>query len=229
MTSHRHASLSLLMGWSGSSWEGPKHRTRWYWSAAACRHSLLQYRTCGGRAGDQLVLVTKHNTFPVFHRSELFFLLPLRTKPREPEPLTWQWGQAWCSSGRTRHSSWCGRLSAGMPLSLLAFSSAVSRARKQYSQARCQINGGEMKKYHCRPYYYNIWKSLLRQTSFLKATHAFCLTILIYKIITNRAKKAQVPLSLHDSRSFIITNHQRNLINYKLVMNKSVFLQSKNG
>lgn len=24
------ASFSLLMGWSGSSWEGPRHRTRWY-------------------------------------------------------------------------------------------------------------------------------------------------------------------------------------------------------
>lgn len=38
------------MGWSGSSWEEPKHRARWYWSAAACRHSLLQYITYrGGR------------------------------------------------------------------------------------------------------------------------------------------------------------------------------------
>lgn len=49
--------------------------------------------------------------------------------------LTWHWGQAWCSSGRTRQSSGWGRLSPGMPPSLLAFSSAVSRARKQYSQA----------------------------------------------------------------------------------------------
>lgn len=50
--------------------------------------------------------------------------------------LTWHWGQAWCSSGRTRQSSGWGRLSPGMPLSLLAFSSAVSRARRQNSQAR---------------------------------------------------------------------------------------------
>lgn len=48
---------------------------------------------------------------------------------------TWQWGQAWCSSGRTLHSSGWGRLRAGRALSLRAFSSAVSRARKQYSHA----------------------------------------------------------------------------------------------
>lgn len=46
---HLHASLSLLTGWSASSWEDPKHSTRWYWSAAACRHSLLQYITWGRR------------------------------------------------------------------------------------------------------------------------------------------------------------------------------------
>lgn len=58
--------------------------------------------------------------------------------------ITWHWGQAWCSSGRTRQSSGWGRLRAGLPLSLLAFSSAVSRARKQYSQAVTETTGEQI-------------------------------------------------------------------------------------
>lgn len=66
--SHLHASFSLLMGWSGSSWEGPKHRTRWYWSAAACRHSLLQYITWRGRERErdsrkERIQVTKRDRY----------------------------------------------------------------------------------------------------------------------------------------------------------------------
>lgn len=127
MTSHLQASLSLLMGWSGSSWDWPKHRTRWYWSAAACRHSLLQYITCGGETESAQLY-----THSFIHQSEHF---SKRFRSKSTVVPTWHCGQAWCSSGRTRHSSWCGRLRAGMPLSLLAFSSAVSRARRQYSQA----------------------------------------------------------------------------------------------
>lgn len=67
MLPHLHASLSLLMGWSGSSWEGPRHRTRWYWSAAACRHSILQYITCRGRwvHSDHKILEIKLSIFLV--------------------------------------------------------------------------------------------------------------------------------------------------------------------
>lgn len=56
-------------------------------------------------------------------------------RPELVTRLTWHWGQAWCSSGRTQQSSGWGRLSPGWPLSLLALSSAVSRARRQKSQA----------------------------------------------------------------------------------------------
>lgn len=67
--------------------------------------------------------------FKLFKYLYLASVLIILTDP------TWHWGQAWCSSGRTLQSSGCGRLSPGLPLSLLAFSSAVSSARKQYSQA----------------------------------------------------------------------------------------------
>ena len=64
--------------------------------------------------------------------------LPWRGKDNRQQEPTWQCGQAWWRSACTRHSSGYGRLSPGFPLSLLAFSSAPSRARIQYSQAERQ-------------------------------------------------------------------------------------------
>lgn len=40
-----HASCSLLRGCVGSSRDGPRQRTWWYCSRAACLHSALQYVT----------------------------------------------------------------------------------------------------------------------------------------------------------------------------------------
>lgn len=93
------------------------------------------------RSSAQLYIHSLIHSF--IHQSEHF---SKRFRSKSTGVPTWHWGQAWCSSGRTRHSSWCGRLRAGMPLSLLAFSSAVSRARRQYSQARRRIKGEEVKR-----------------------------------------------------------------------------------
>lgn len=57
------------------------------------------------------------------------------SSPAHPQGLTWQWGQFWWRSLRTLHSSGCGRTWPGFPVSLWAFSSAFSSARRQWSQA----------------------------------------------------------------------------------------------